>query len=72
MRVEGIHSFEPTIKLYPISRYKDYNKIPAVERIQPDLENSSRQIQKMDLFKYYGQKGIENLYPKGQHINITV
>ncbi len=72
MRVESIHFGDYTFKVYPIPRYKNFEKIPSVEKIHGDIENSSRQIQKMDLFKYYGQKGIESLYPKGQIINISI
>lgn len=72
MIVERILPIEPYIKVYPISKYKNHSRIPPVEKIVWDLENSSRQIQKLDLFKYYGQKGIEHLYSKGQFINYTI
>jgi hypothetical protein len=45
--------------------------VPEVDRIKPGLEKSSRQIQEMDLFKYYAQKGVQSLYPKGMYIDIT-
>ncbi len=72
MQVTGIQNFGSLGRIYPVSTYKNYQKIPAVEKIQPDLENSSRQIQKLDLFRYYGQKGTFSEYSKGIYIDLLL
>lgn len=70
MRIEPISS-GIIQRVYPISTYKNLDKVPEVDKIKGQLEKSSRQIQEMDLFRYYAQKGIYSLYPKGMHIDIT-
>jgi len=71
VKVDSINSYSGVQRVYPLPTYNKIDRVPEVDRIKPDLEKSSRQIQAMDLFKYYAKKGVQSLYPKGMYIDIT-
>mgnify|MGYP007094566700 CR=1 FL=1 len=71
MKVDSLSSVSGVQRIYPLPTYNKIEKVPEVDKIKPELEKSSRQIQEIDLFKYYAQKGVQSLYPKGIYIDIT-
>ncbi len=71
MKIDSLSSFSGVQRVYPLPTYNKIERVPDVEKIRPELEKSSRQIQEIDLFKYYAKKGIQSLYTKGMFIDIT-
>ncbi|MDW7975552.1 MAG: hypothetical protein RMI35_03260 [Leptospiraceae bacterium] len=72
MRVEGITNIISPIRAYAIPRYQNFEKVPPIEKIDKNFFFSSEQIQKMDLFRFYAKQGIQNHYPKGQVVDLTL
>ncbi len=67
MKVDGI---SVTNRIYSIPVYNKMEKVPPVEKIEGGIENSSRNIRDLEIFKFYAKQGLQNFYSKGQIFSI--